>query len=202
MRKYSPSFDGVQGPGADADAGADNAVRMAATPIIVQNGFLTRAECSEIVARAEAQEWHQARINVGDGEEELDLEERRHMRTYLDDAALADVVSKRLQPRVPHAFVNPRFRVLKYAPGDYFRPHYDGEQTHMGGVSTHTVLVYLCDMPHTGATHFCDLAFRVFPAMGCAVVFKQDDHLHEGEPPTTGTKLVMRTDLMQLFQRS
>jgi hypothetical protein len=168
-------------------------------PAVILDDFFTRDEVAALLTRAEAMEWHQARVNVGDGEEELDLEERRHMRTYLDDAKLAADVSSRLRtlaPHVPHDFVNPRFRVLKYVPGDYFRPHYDGEQEHMGGRSTHTLLIYLCDMTDGGATRFCETGMRVLPKAGRALLFKQEDYEHEGEPPISGVKLVMRTDLM------
>ena len=186
---------GAVGPGARnvffTEQGAD--------PIIALDDFLTSAEVANLIARAEAQEWHPALINLGDGVEELDVEERRHTRTYVDDPEFAASVSARLKRLVrsaAHDFVNPRFRVLKYVPGDYFRPHYDGEQEHLGGRSTHTLLIYLNDLPDTGATHFTETDIRIFPKRGRAVLFKQEDHEHEGESPMHGVKLVMRTDLM------
>jgi hypothetical protein len=170
---------------------------MEPSPVfVVVDDFLSPDECAALLKKANAQPWHQAMVNVGDGMEELDLEERRHTRTYIDDESFAALVSERVGTRTPHDFVNPRFRVLKYAPFEYFKPHYDGEQCHLGGVSTHTLLVYLCDMPDTGATHFCDTGVRVYPKMGRALIFRQDDTLHEGEPPSHGIKIVARTDLM------
>ena len=181
--------------------GRHNAETMsaaAAAPLVL-DGFFTRAECDALIQRSDSQKWHQATINVGDGEEELDLEERKHMRTFVDDAILAAEVSFRLKEHVPHDFVNPRFRTLSYVGGDFFAPHFDGEQYHLGGISTHTVILYLNDVPAEagGATRFCDTDFKVHPVAGRALVFKQEDWLHEGERLVgTCRKIVMRTDLM------
>ena len=169
---------------------------------LVIDGFFSREECAALIEKCERAGWHQATINVGNGEEELDLEERNHLRCFVDDALIAREISERIKQRVgiTHDFCNPRVRVLKYSEGNYFKPHYDGEQEWLGGASTHTVLVYLTDSaPEDGGyTRFCDSGVRIQPRIGRAVVFLQENNLHEGETVLRGTKMVARTDLMRI----
>lgn len=174
---------------------------------VVIDDLLSSEECDAIIIRCVA--WHKARINLGDGEEELDEDERKHMRCYLDDAGLASDLLLRVMHAAPYigehgtTYINPRLRVLRYTKGDYFKPHWDGEQewtspTGERFVSKFTIIFYLSDSEGNeagGSTHFCDTGERVVPQKGRALIFVQDETLHEGEEVLYGTKMVARTDI-------
>ena len=54
------------------------------------DGFLSPAECREIMRHADAKGWHQAMIQVGGGRQVLKEDYRRCQRAYLDDDAMAE----------------------------------------------------------------------------------------------------------------
>ncbi|KAF9533523.1 hypothetical protein CPB83DRAFT_805537 [Crepidotus variabilis] len=115
-------------------------------------------------------------------------------------------------PRKPHS-CNSNIRVYKYAAGQYFGPHYDDSvrDNLTGANSEWTLLIYL-----TGVEDGVDGGETVFykedrgkpretvtPALNRGTALLHRRHgaecmLHEGSPVKSGTKYVLRSDLMFL----
>lgn len=92
------------------------------------------------------------------------------------------------------------FRVYKYEPEEYFKPHKDGSVEIDNEVSLITLLIYLNDtdggdtviMPYGKSQ---DWAYKRFtPKCGDALMFEHNIW-HSGEPVNSGFKYVLRTDL-------
>jgi hypothetical protein len=91
---------------------------------------------------------------------------------------------------------NERFRCYRYAPGQRFAPHYDGAFIRNDRQrSLLTLMVYLNEGFTGGATAFHDWEVRVEPRAGMALLF-QHFLLHEGCELISGTKYVLRSDVM------
>lgn len=93
-----------------------------------------------------------------------------------------------------------------YETGQYFKPHtdyFEGDhyQQHCqaSGNRTHTLMIYLNDVPEGGQTDFAQIGKTVVPKLGKAVIWRNMDDegntlydsLHEGTPPTQGKKYVI-----------
>ena len=93
--------------------------------------------------------------------------------------------------------VNPRMRVLRYGPGDYFRRHKDGVYVSPSReLGVRTLLVYLSrPTEYVGGETVVDGYGAVRGGLGEAVVFDHD-LVHEGAPVQSGVKIVLRTDIM------
>ncbi|KAF9476339.1 hypothetical protein BDN70DRAFT_812482 [Pholiota conissans] len=113
------------------------------------------------------------------------------------------------EPRKPDS-CNSNIRVYKYAPAQYFGPHYDDSvrDSVTGLKSEWTLLIYLTgieDGVEGGETLFYKEEKGkprevITPALkrGTALLHRhgQDCMLHEGSPVRSGTKYVLRSDLM------
>eukprot|EP00934_Nitzschia_sp_Nitz4_P009087 Nitzschia sp. Nitz4//scaffold367_size14546//10439//11674//NITZ4_008927-RA/size14546-processed-gene-0.7-mRNA-1//1//CDS//3329549330//9077//frame0 len=120
----------------------------------------------------------------------------------------------------PPSRLNPRLRVLRYdaVDKDNFAPHFDATTRIKGEISLLTVLIYLNSGDGNsfsgGETCFMDgsalsnnLSFtpteessvnqmtRICPSVGSVVVFEHD-LFHSSRPLDSGTKYVLRTDIM------
>ena len=98
--------------------------------------------------------------------------------------------------------LNERLRFLKYSPGQYFKPHFDGSYRRPDGSeqSFVTVQLYLNQGMTGGDTTFLSNTraednVGVAPRTGRVLVF-QHDLLHEGSTLLEGVKYAMRTDVM------
>ena len=98
--------------------------------------------------------------------------------------------------------LNERLRFLKYSPGQYFKPHFDGSYRRPDGSeqSFVTVQLYLNQGMAGGDTTFLSNTraednVAVAPRTGRVLVF-QHDLLHEGSTLLEGVKYAMRTDVM------
>mmetsp|Transcript_67524 Transcript_67524/g.158440 ORF Transcript_67524/g.158440 Transcript_67524/m.158440 type:complete len:462 (+) Transcript_67524:65-1450(+) len=97
-------------------------------------------------------------------------------------AALAGMDVKFLEP----------LNMVRYLPGQFFSEHHDGR------FRPKTIFVYLNDIApgDGGETMFPELRLKIVPRRGCAVMWsnvlgpQQEDKrmVHQGLPPTTGTK--------------
>lgn len=104
------------------------------------------------------------------------------------------------EPGVRYARAGSHFRMYRYTPGQYFKPHRDGHFRDGQEESFVTVLVYLDDadggetviMPTSRA--YPDDWVTVVPRRGDVLLF-QHDLWHEGRPVHRGEKHVLRTDL-------
>jgi len=112
-------------------------------------------------------------------------------------------------PRKPQ-FCNSNIRVYKYAPLQYFGPHYDDSVRDpiTGAKSEWTLLIYLTGM-EDGVEGGETLFYKeergkprevITPSLkrGTALLHRhgQECMLHEGSPVRKGTKYVLRSDLM------
>lgn len=105
--------------------------------------------------------------------------------------------------------LNERLRFLRYEPGQYFAPHFDGTYMRDNGERSYiTFQAYLNDGFEGGATTFLKMAglraestepkhvnCEVVPKVGSVLVF-QHDMLHEGSRLLSGKKYAVRTDVM------
>lgn len=127
------------------------------------------------------------------------------------------------------AGLNQRWRLYKYSEGDIFRPHTDGDwpgskmsddgsrivQDAFGDRwSQMTMVLYLNYDFEGGATRFYAPASpgsnsyaavaETKPIEGAALIFHHGQHpaspLHEGCVVTSGTKYIVRTDVLYTFQ--
>merc|ERR1711935_1271907 len=65
-------------------------------------------------------------------------------------------------------------QLLKYEPGQYYKPHYDHIEHQVEGrhgVRILTVFLYLNDAEEGGATHFDELDLTVEPKIGRALIW-------------------------------
>jgi len=142
---------------------------------------------------------------------------RNNDRAIHDDAMLAKRLFDRIRALLPDRLtdgagaswrlkgLNERFRLCRYRNGQLFSVHRDGAHARDPDErSLLTVMLYLNDAAEFigGSTRFfasrssdAQLLGVVRPEVGTAVVF---DHelWHDGEAVTSGTKVVMRTDVM------
>ncbi|KAG8964617.1 hypothetical protein FRC00_001593 [Tulasnella sp. 408] len=160
---------------------------------------------------------------------------RKSGRILLHDRELADWILSKLKPHLPEEAVeapttkysqfrengagdkpeqtrvhlmrlNERLSYLKYVPGDFFGPHYDGvyHTDDRSETSCLTLQLYLNGSKEDmegGTTEFStyltrDVVVSVEPRPGRALIFEQETLRHSGEKVLKGEKYTIRTDLM------
>lgn len=173
-------------------------------------GVLSQVECELLIARGHEYGFVPAKVNHY-GEQEMMTQVRNNERVEFDDAVLAsDLMGKlclALGDEYPYihdgrTFAKPgsHFRMYRYVPGQYFKPHKDGSFADGSYESEITVLFYLndCDggetvlMPYGVSQAWAHLSFR--PKAGDVLMFEHNVW-HEGRQVNTGEKFVLRTDL-------
>ena len=121
--------------------------------------------------------------------------------------------------------INPRWRLFRYGPGCVYRPHIDGSwpesrihpetgeyECDESGTTTSylTFLIYLSDDFQGGETRFYlsgtsgMVARGIVPTLGAVLCFPQANTaslIHEGSEVTSGTKYVVRTDVLYQLQK-
>merc|ERR1712183_284935 len=134
--------------------------------------------------------------------------DRNNQRCIIDSQEYAGLIWERIKSHLPqswnsHPVVGPneRLRFLKYSPGEYFKPHFDGSYERPDGkeISFITIQLYLNEGFKGGNTTFMSDGSSkdvgVVPKIGRILVF-QHNILHEGSVLVRGTKFTMRTDVM------
>ncbi|MEM7038389.1 MAG: 2OG-Fe(II) oxygenase [Bacteroidota bacterium] len=168
--------------------------------VFTLSDFLTPAECTEFIARADEIGWEEAKITTRGGQRML-KSVRNNDRAFLKDEALAAALFERLRPHVPEKYrtrtpvgLNELFRLYRYFPGQRFKMHVDGAYVrNPNEASALTFLIYLNEDFAGGATRF--LNHVVQPKTGMALCFVHSI-AHEGKEVFRGTKYVLRTDVM------
>eukprot|EP00117_Sycon_ciliatum_P013273 scpid81886/ scgid14001/ len=184
---------------------------------IIRNS-LSASECSSLIAASEASGYQPA-------EEFCFMYARRNNdRMMCDDKDLAAYLWERVAPCIPEVLtfdgrhswraykLNARFRICRYYSGGHFGIHSDGtfayDEDHRSFL---TCMFYLNEGNGVdfkgGTTDFIEntidrgVQYRLVPSTGLCVVFKQmdSDCLHCGTELTSGTKYILRTDVM--FER-
>ncbi len=181
-----------------------------ALPCFLLRGVFSRQECARIIQEAEA-----AGFQATGGDYPPSY--RDNDRQVRDDAQRAEALFARIRPFLPEHLVdaagdrwrlkglNPRFRFCRYRGGQRFCIHRDGAHAPSTEERSHlTCMLYLNDAAEFsgGATRYyaeraegSELLGVVRPEAGTLIVF---DHAlwHDGEAVVSGTKYVMRTDVL------
>lgn len=176
-------------------------------PIVFSiDDVLTVDECAALVARIDATGPELAPITTSAGEQTME-DVRNNERVMFDDPALAADLFRRVEAHLPPSIfdmrpvgANERFRGYRYRPGQQFRAHFDGSfERGNGEQSQLTFMIYLNDDFEGGETAFLDYEVAAVPRTGSALLF-QHLVLHEGCRVISGTKYVLRSDVM--YQRT
>jgi prolyl 4-hydroxylase len=169
------------------------------------------SECADILAGAEGHDWLPATVNRASGRV-VEAGLRDSATAVLRDPALADTLYRRVLPHVPRrmsaelgargrvpmevAGVHIPVRLYRYEPGQHFGLHQDQSYFGEGGTkSLLTFMVYLNEGFGGGETDFPEQGQTIVPGTGTALLF-QHMVLHAGKRVTSGTKLVLRSDVL------
>ena len=170
--------------------------------IYVIEDFLSREECDELMAIADNIGFEEARVQVGNNQQNMLKGIRNNERIVYMNQELADKLYQRALPWIvpsidDHVAVglNEQFRYYRYSPGQRFKMHRDGsfkrDETER---SFYTFLLYLNDDFEGGATAFQDIC-TVSPKQGSLLIFHHPLK-HEGEILISGNKYALRSDVM------
>lgn len=162
--------------------------------------YLTAEECRHYIALGDAIGYAPSEVNFASGSRRAE-DIRNNDRVIFDDPALASLLFERARPFLPATFgsgklwgMNERMRFYRYGPDQYFKWHKDGIFAKSPEeASCLTFMIYLNEGFEGGATEFkTDL---VKPQTGMALVFPHKV-AHQGATIVSGSKYVMRTDVM------
>lgn len=168
---------------------------------------LSKEECDALIKHTKKMGYEEALVNVGFGRQKKMTDVRNSERCIWDTFEESGNIFNRIKPYLPPVWkhrkivaLNERLRVLYYQPGQYFKPHFDGEYRRPNGERSYiTIQVYLNEGFKGGETTFMDAPDKelcpVVPKTGSVLVF-QHDILHEGSTLIAGEKYTIRTDVM------
>lgn len=173
----------------------------------------TSEECEALIKLSEDCGYTDALINVGGGREILMKNFRDSSRVLIDDQDFVQSLLKRISPFIPAEFkneklvgINERLRLLRYDPGNKFKPHYDGSyrRPDNSAKTLITLQIYLNHNFTGGETTFLypdDHAkcVPVKPVTGMILVFEHHI-LHEGSLVKKGRKYTIRTDVLYTME--
>jgi predicted 2-oxoglutarate/Fe(II)-dependent dioxygenase YbiX len=192
--------------------------------MVIKN-VLTKEECINFINLTEKKGYTKALVSEA---QILDERFRKHERCMIDDITITNDIFNKIKDYLPVSWnnyplleLNERLRFLKYHPGNYFKPHNDGNYKSIDGLSKSfiTIQIYLNDLndDQGGQTTFTTEipgygrhAFKtqnneiktlgVIPKAGDILVFEQH-LLHEGSILNYGVKYTCRTDVMYLLEK-
>lgn len=166
--------------------------------------------CTQIIEQSTRAGFEAAKVNNYGSLEQMS-NVRNNERLEMTDSTLAQLLSTALEassgerfPRdvagLGYSHLSDFFRIYRYTPGQFFKPHRDGDVEVGGSVGLVTVLVYLNDadggetilMPKGYA--YKDDWIYIEPRAGDVLLFEHA-FWHEGRPVKSGEKFVLRTDL-------
>jgi predicted 2-oxoglutarate/Fe(II)-dependent dioxygenase YbiX len=164
------------------------------------NNFLSPQECADFIARSEQIGFSEAVIRTDDGDR-LMKEARNNDRILYDNAELGATLFQRALPWLPPEIdgwkpcgMNERFRFYRYTSAQFFKWHQDGTFRRSAQEESFlTFILYLNDDYAGGATEFA--WEKIQPRAGTALVFPHRLR-HQGAAIVSGTKYVLRTDVM------
>jgi prolyl 4-hydroxylase len=166
---------------------------------LIEN-FWTPEQCDDLIAKSESIGYGPATINTSFGARRVD-HVRNNERVLYKDESFAASLWNELQPYAPSSVgdskaigLNELFRFYKYGPRQQFRRHRDESYVRNAReASYYTFMIYLNDTFTGGETTFDNLV--VAPLKGSALIFLHQ-LLHAGSEVKSGTKYVLRTDIM------
>lgn len=175
-----------------------------------QENFFTLEECQGFIAYSEKLGYGESLIRVKGGGEVMNKEIRDNDRVIWDNEQLATQLWELVKNLLPYDIegwqptgLNERFRFYRYKDGQQFKPHVDGaykkSDTEQSRV---TLLIYLNEDFTGGATTLISTSpegeyegEEIKPKTGKLFLFEHK-YMHSGSPVLTGTKYVLRTDVM------
>lgn len=188
--------------------------------IYTLDNIFSDSYCQQLIEYSERQTYNPATINVGraiDGKHkhEIHTNVRNNDRLIYDSTELANTIYQLISPELPTTWderlwelegLNERFRYYRYGKGQRFKPHLDGIYERSKFCQSFlTLLFYLSDDFEGGETKFYrynggkydrkNPTHVVEAKKGQALIFDHQQ-LHEGAKVTSGTKYVLRTDIM------
>ncbi|KAJ3393578.1 hypothetical protein CcCBS67573_g01671 [Chytriomyces confervae] len=179
--------------------------------------ILSAQECISLITTLEEIGFEKALISVGPGKDILDETYRKSQRRIVDSVPLSEAIWERIKHLVPETVPSPaglpmrvvglneRLRVLKYMPGDSFKPHRDSTFSRGNEMSVFTVQLYLNDCEEGGATAMwgdgksSDIKREARCEAGNVAIFSHRI-MHEGSEVMKGVKYTIRTEVMYSFQ--
>jgi hypothetical protein len=174
--------------------------------------ILTAEECQQIIQIAEEKGFVPASIFTDYAGQEHFSDTRKSHRCIIDSEEFVKRLWLRLKPFVPEVWkrgevcvgLNERLRILRYDPGEEFRPHRDGSyMAPSGAISKLTLLIYLNEGYESGYTAFLNSSetawVAVTPYTG-SVAIQDQELVHFVPPLKAGRKYAIRTDIMYMPQ--
>lgn len=157
--------------------------------------FLTPKECEHYIHHSEKLGYEKATMGKN-----IIANMRNNDIVITHDDNIATLLFTRAEPYLPTLAgrsatrCNERIKFYRYHEGQYFRRHRDkGFTTDNDEESLYSFLVYLNDNFEGGETKF--MRTTITPKAGDALIFRHH-HRHESNKLRTGTKYVLRTDIM------
>ena len=146
--------------------------------VFLVNEFLTSDECDRILEKAAAthlQRSTQSHYRTG---QPYESELRTSQHAVMTQREAPGVVAKLCSLCYIPATNWERFKLIRYATGEYFKPHWDGyvgTKSGSGFVSSNRVLTFFCYLSSVppdagGETHFPQLNLKVAPRKGTALI--------------------------------
>jgi len=169
--------------------------------IFFVKNFLTSDECDYYINFGNTKGFEEAKVGI-EGSQIMNKNIRNNDRLLFKDLELAETLWKRIKDIVPKNMedykvsgLNEMFRIYKYIKGQRFKMHRDGSyQRNEKERSFFSFIIYLNDDFEGGETDFRKL-FSIKPEEGSALIFHHP-YRHEGKELISGTKYVLRTDIM------
>ncbi|WP_282080808.1 2OG-Fe(II) oxygenase [Aquimarina algiphila] len=169
--------------------------------VFLIKNFLSKEMCSHFIEKGEQVSFEEAKVNI-DGRQVMVKGIRNNKRILFKDELLAQKMWLQVQPFVEEDFgkykaigLNEMFRIYKYDIGQRFKMHRDGSYNrNEKECSFFSFLIYLNDNFEGGETYF-EKGMTIEPKQGDALLFHHPLR-HEGKPIISGTKYVLRTDIM------
>lgn len=146
---------------------------------------ITPQECEDYIKMTEKRGYIQAKVNVGGGREQTMTDVRNNDRCIIDSFEEAGKLWQRVKAYIPAEWkghsvlgLNERLRFLRYEPGQYFKPHFDGSYFRDNGERSYiTFQLYLNEGFQGGSTTFLH---RSKKDQRCEVVPKTGLHAEQG----------------------
>lgn len=172
--------------------------------------ILNEDECQKLIDTGLYLGFEKATVNVYGSLKKME-NIRNNERVEWDDNALGLNLNSLLQEKLVDSFpyvykeklyhkVGTHFRMYRYVPEQYFKPHKDGHFKDKNYESLITVLFYL-NTTEGGQTILMpdgyskkDSWITIEPKRGSVLLFDHD-YWHEGSPVLSNKKYVLRTDL-------
>ena len=162
--------------------------------------FLSKTACEDLILFSETRGYEEATVSLKSGAKMM-KNIRNNERLLYEDAHLAEQYWEKLKAFCPEKLentlaigLNEQFRFYKYQPNQRFKRHIDGRfQRNEQEESRITFMIYLNEDFEGGETTFENIT--IFPQTGTALCFIHELK-HEGSPVITGSKYVLRSDMM------